>query len=165
MAEIEATLTASALQLLGSFLNGDVGANLFKVAEFRVGEGGWENGPGGIVPRTPDPTLTGLDAVINPGRYPADSQATFTKALTSGVDTGLVVTTSLITFSATCVLLTGEFNDDGFGNFPEIYEIGLFGPHPITLTTFMIAYGTFQRQEKTPAGTLTNVVNVKFQLG
>ena len=165
MAEIDATLTAEALNLFGSYFNGDVGANLFKVASFKVGEGGWITTAGGVVPRTPDPTLTDLDCLENPGRYGVQSDGVFSKALTSGVNTGLVVTTSLITFSATCTLAMGEFNDDGYGNFPEIWEIALFGPHPISLSTFMIAYGTFAMQQKTPAGAITNIVKIKLQLG
>lgn len=165
MAEIEATLTAEALTLFGSFLNGDVGANIFKVDSFKVGEGGWITTAGGVVPRTPDATLTDLDCIENPSRYGANSDGVFVKALTSGVDTSLVVTTSLVTFSATCTLEMAEFNDDGNGDFPEIWEIALFGSHPITLSTFMIAYGTFAMQQKTPAGAITNIVKIKLQLG
>ena len=38
----------------------------------------------------------------------------------------------------TCFLDFGEFNDDGNGNDPEIYEIGLFNSD-----AEMVAYGTF----------------------
>jgi hypothetical protein len=171
MAEIVATLTAEALELFGSYLNGDcvvpqVGALApFKVASFKVGEGGWTTTVGGIVPRVPDPTLEDLDCIENPSRYGPEDVATFSKNLAVGVDMALTVSTSAVTFEATCVLDTGEFNDDGFGNFPEIGEIGLFGPHPITAGTFMIAYGTFARQQKTPADSLPNIVKIVLQLG
>jgi len=171
MAVIQATLTKAALEVFARYLIGDcsvpqVGALLpFQVLSFAVGEGGWKATAGGFVPRDPDPLLTDLDCVVHPSRYATDQRASFSKNLTYGVDMALTFHPTSITFAATCTLDLGEFNDDGNGNFPEIWEIGLFGSHPITGDTFMICYGTFAGQTKTPAGALTNVVKVQLQLG
>lgn len=130
------------------------------VTDFKVGEGGWENTPGGLVPRDPTdpgssanrgPVLVDLDCIENPGDYPVDSRATFTKALVL-VDFAFTGNTTL---EATCVLLAGEFNDDGYGNFPELYEIGLFN-----VAGEMVCYGTFPRVEKNPGGARTFVVKI-----
>jgi hypothetical protein len=124
------------------------GLSTFKlIDEFKVGEGGWISTAGGPVPRTPNPALTDLDVLENPGNYPADSQGSFAKALGPG-DMGFDVGTKALT--VTCSLDFGEFNDDGVGNSPQIYEIGLFSDHP-TAGRIMVAYGTFPAIGKTVA--------------
>jgi hypothetical protein len=130
------------------------------ITSFKVGEGGWENTPGGQVPRDPTdegpsanrgPTLTDLDCIVNPSDYPVDSRATFSKAL------ALVnfAFTGNTTLEATCYLDFGEFNNDGYGNFPEMYEIGLFNS-----SAEMVAYGTFPRVEKNPGVSRTFTVKI-----
>jgi hypothetical protein len=116
---------------------------LTSITSFKVGEGGWEQTPAGRVPRDPTdpgptnsrgPTLTDLDAISNPADYPADSLGTFQKALVS-VDFSI---TGNSTLEVTCVVAVGDFIDDGNGNTPEIYEIGLFNS-----AGEMVAYGTY----------------------
>jgi len=123
---------------------------LAAITNFKVGEGGWQDLPAGRFPRDATdpgpgnnrgPVLTDLDAILNPADYPADSQATFTKALV-GLDFSLSGNTVL---EVTCTLDAGDFNDDGFGNFPEIYEIGLFDS-----TGDMVVYATCPVVVKTP---------------
>ena len=118
------------------------------ITSFKVGEGGWESTPGGQVPRDPTdpgpgnnrgPTLTDLDCIANPSDYPTDSDGNFSKALAL-VDFAFTGNTTL---EATCFLDFGEFNDDGHGNSPEMYEIGLFNS-----SSEMVAYGTFPQVEK-----------------
>lgn len=130
------------------------------ITDFKVGEGGWETTPGGQVPRDPTdvgpsatrgPTLTDLDCVINSADYPVDSRATFSKALAL-VDFAFTGNTTL---EATCFLDFGEFNNDGYGNFPEMYEIGLFNS-----SAEMVAYGTFPRVEKNPGVSRTLTVKI-----
>ena len=130
------------------------------ITSFKVGEGGWEDTPGGRVPRDPKeegpganrgPTLTDLDCIDNPTDYPADSVGNFPKALGGG-DLALTGNTSL---AATCFLDFLEFNDDGSGNFPEIYEIGLFNS-----ANEMVAYGTCPRVEKNPGVQRTFTVKI-----
>lgn len=132
---------------------------LTSITSFKVGEGGWEDVAAGRVPRDPTdpgpsnnrgPTLTDLDSIVNPGDYPTET-GDFTKALGPG-DFAFTGNTTL---EATCFLDFGEFNDDGWGNFPEIYEIGLFNS-----AGEMVAYGTCPRVEKNPGVSRTFTVKV-----
>lgn len=161
MATIVATITQQFLDIQPELFS-PAGSALGKVIDaFRVGEGGYEVTPSGNVPRTPDPNLTDLDAIENPSRYASDSVATFEKALTAP-DFNIVGST----LEVTCFLDFGEFNDDGFGNFPDIYEIGLYSDNPFGGPgKFLVAYGTFAVQQKTPGNTLTNVVKVAWGRG
>lgn len=157
MPTIIATPTAKALEFLPKMWGG---LDTFKaIDEFRVGEGGWISSGGGQVPRTPDASLMDLDALVNPGRYPSDSLGTFTKALVSPADFGFVAPGIL---EVTCFLDFGEFNDDGNGNDPSIYEIGLFSDNPAGAGKIMVAYGTFAEQQKNAGVQLTNTVRVLF---
>jgi len=130
------------------------------ITSFKVGEGGWEDTPGGRVPRDPTdegpsanrgPTLGDLDCLTNPSDYPVDSRGNFSKALAL-VNFAFTANTTL---EATCFLNFGEFNDDGHGNFPEMYEIGLFN-----VSAEMVAYGTFPRVEKNPGVSRTFTVKI-----
>jgi hypothetical protein len=130
------------------------------IDSFKVGEGGWEDTAAGRVPRDPTdggplltrgPYLTDLDAIQNSGDYPVET-GTFQKALVTPADFNYVSSTK--TLEVTCLLDFGEFNDDGFGNAPEIYEIGLFAG------TLMVAYGTMTLQTKTPAAQIPNIVRI-----
>lgn len=95
------------------------------ISHFKVGEGGWIDPGAGKVPRTPDPALRRLsapliqdiDAVVDPTRaalnqrYPADSRATFEKALIAA--DFLFEAPTIV--RVRCLLDFGEFNDDGNG--------------------------------------------------
>lgn len=154
MPAIIATVTNDGLIAITQRLAGITGS-LGAIDSFKVGEGGWILTPSGQVPRVPDPTLTDLDCIVNPTRYGATSIANFQKALVL-VD---FTWTSPGTVEALCLLDFGDFNNDGFGNFPEIYEIGLFiGP-------IMVAYGTFPVEIKSPAVQIPNLVTVVMELG
>lgn len=139
------------------------GTALETIDSFKVGEGGWIQTSGGRVPRDPTdptsalnrgPTLTDLDVISNSGSYPADSQATFSKAL-ANPDFAVSGNTTL---KVTCFLDFGEFNNDGFGNDPEIYEIGIFNT-----SGEMVAYGTCPLVTKNVAVSRTFVVRIKAE--
>lgn len=144
-----------------------------RISHFMVGEGGWVDPGGGKVPRTPDTTLRrlsapliqDLDAAIDPTRpgidqrYPSDSLATFSKVLGPG-DMSFTGTSTL---RIECLLDFADFNDDGFANSPEIYEIGIFMDHPTEAgESLMVAYGTFPVQVKDSGTQLLNIVNITF---
>lgn len=139
---------------------GGLGSPFAAIDSFKVGEGGYEITDSGNLPR--DPTeggaletrgafLTDLDVIQNASDYPASS-GSFQKALASPADFNFDVPTR--TLEVTCLLDFGEFNDDGFGNPPEIYEIGLFAG------TLMVAYGTMTVQVKTPGVQIPNIVRI-----
>lgn len=120
---------------------------------FKVGEGGFIGSGLSKINRTPDPNLRRftapliqeLDAVVDTTRssnirYATDERFTFQKNLTVGNFTFIAPTTIEIA----CTLNTGECNNDGFGNSPELWEIGIFVEHPeIVGQSLMCIYGTF----------------------
>lgn len=124
---------------------------------FKVGEGGWVDPGTGRQRRLPVSTLRRLDndvqdidAIVDGTRsvenqrYPSNQRGHFSKALASG-DFVVQSPTSIV---AHCFLDFGEFNDNGSGSNPEIWEIGLFQDHPDAGgslpagTKLMVAYGT-----------------------
>lgn len=129
------------------------------IDSFKVGEGGYVVTPAGDVPRDPTdpgslntrgPYLTDLDAIQNSADYPLRT-GTFQKALNPG-DFNYVSSTR--TLEVTCLLDFAEFNNDGFGNPPDIYEIGLFAG------SLMVAYGTMTLQTKTAGVQIPNIVRI-----
>lgn len=156
MAIIQATWTNDAIAMILSNLSSGAGERLQPITLFRVGEGGWVDTAAGTVPRTPSPALTDLDCTLNPDRYPTTSRAVYEGAIE---DIGIVGSTLVFT----CTIPMGSFNDDGNGDFPEIWEIGLF--MSIEAGEVMVAYGTMQAQTKTPAGQLTNTVRLSLSHG
>lgn len=123
------------------------------VSYFKIAEGGWIDPGGGREPRTPDPTFNDVDVIENPGRYPADSVFIFQKSFIAA-DLTFEATTTL---RVRCFLDFAEANDDGFGNDPEFYEIGVFDGDDV-----LIAYFTFPLETKNVAKTLENVVRLVF---
>lgn len=139
------------------------GGALSAIASFKVGEGGWVNTLAGKTRRDPTdpgpsanrgPTLSDLDVITNPGDYPADSQGSFSKALAPG---DLVISGNT-TLEVTCLLTALEFNDDGSGNPPEIYEVGVFDG-----AGTMVLYGTCPVVVKTPAAPKTFVMTLRAE--
>lgn len=154
MPTVVATWSAGGLAAYANRL-AQVTGSIDAIDSFKVGEGGFKVEALGNVPRTPDPTLTDLDIIENPGRYTVNTTPTFSKALGGGAF-AVATTTNGAELTATCTLLAGEYNDDGDGNFPQIYEIGLFAG------SVMVAYGTFAEQLKNGVEiTFTVVLNAE----
>jgi hypothetical protein len=137
MPTIDAVVTIDGFE---AYTDGTSGAvALPAIDTFKVGVGGFKVEALGNVPRDPDPNLSDLDILENPGRYVVPPTPTFQKAVvgftkTFGPD-------GFPRLAVDCTLAVGEFNFDGVGN-PDIYEIGLFAG------AIMIAYGTFPKQTK-----------------
>jgi len=120
---------------------------------FRFGMGGWEDSGGRVlVPRTPDPTLTDLDCIINPSRYPGAAELRF--VWDSWLD---YVSPNLQRFQggdlwyeiprtavARCLINFDESNDRGDGEAPEFWEMGIFDEDGD-----MVVYATFPKETKT----------------
>jgi hypothetical protein len=146
-----------------------------RIKFFKVGEGGWIDPGTGRVRRDPDATLRRLsspfiqdiDAVVDAGRstarYGTQERATFYKSLTVS-DISFIAP---YTIEVRCLLDFAEFNDDGYGNAPEIWEIGIFGDHPeqaglIGGQGLMVAYGTFSKETKDNSKQVLNIVRFTF---
>jgi hypothetical protein len=176
MAFVPAVVTDDARQYWAQYLAGLYAGQLntlLPLISFKVGEGGWVDPGTGPVPRIPDPTLRrldnliqDLDAIVDPTRplisqrYPVNSRANFEKLLLPAD----ISFESPSTVKAECLLDFGDFNDDGFGNSPEIWEIGVFTDHPLFpgAQKLMLAYGTFPMQLKDASRQLLNVVRIIF---
>lgn len=148
---IEAVWTIAGIE---NMLQAHAGGASVTIDSFKVGEGGWENLPSGVFPRNPadpgpllvrGPYLTDLDVIMNPADY-SGSSSSFQKALTAPD-----FSYAAQVLEITCLLDFGEYNDDGFGNAPEIFEIGVFAG------LVLVAYGTFPMQVKTVANQIPNI--------
>ena len=145
---------------------------------FKVGEGGWVDPGSGKVRRDPpssslrrltSPLIQDLDAAVDPTRalidqrYAASERATFKKDLVFS-DVSFISPT---TIEIECLLDFSEFNNDGFGNSPEMYEIGIFSDHPeesglASDQGLMVAYGTFPVEVKDVTKQILNLVRITF---
>lgn len=119
---------------------------------FKIGEGGWTNPGGGQEPIPPDPSLIDVTA----SGYPVGSQFIFTKNLT-GAD---LTFTSPTRLQIRCFVAQGEANDDGLGNPPEFFELGVFDGSGGTGT--MLVYSTFPIEIKTDSKSLEHLIYVDF---
>lgn len=144
------------------------------IRSFKVGEGGWIDPGGGRIRRDPpednlrrlDNSIQDIDCVVDPTRpslsqrYPnPQDRASYEKTLTLADFLGEAPTTLRVR----CFLDFGEFNDDGFGNPPDIWEIGLFSDHPTIIDQkLMVAYGTVPKQTKNGSKQLENLVRIVF---
>lgn len=123
----------------------DIGSGLghAKFSYFKIGCGGWVDVGGTKEPV--DPTtkmdLEDLDCIENPGSYPPASQYYFQKSLTAGD----IAYEADRKSRATCIVSFTEANDDGYGDPPEFWEIGIFDENDV-----MVVYGTFPKETKTP---------------
>jgi hypothetical protein len=120
---------------------------------FSIGEGGWTNPGGGKEPITPNVALTVLSA---PG-YVAGSTFVFSKNLNTVSD---LTFTSPTRAEISCFVSSSEANDDGGGNPPEFFELGIFDG--LMGTGTMLAYSTFPIEIKTSSKALLHVIFVDF---
>lgn len=146
----DTVITDAGIDLLRRAIRDD---GTLPIAYFKVGEGGWED-DGGQVQRDPDPELTDLDCVENSGNYPSDSLFTFTKSIAP----------SRITYPAEgqvsieCLVDINEANDDGFGDPPEFWELGIFSTDGT-----MISHTTFTMAPKSDLVVFRAIVTLQFQ--
>ena len=118
---------------------------------FKIGEGGYQLGPGGSKqPKTPEPDRTDLESVSTPGLY------TFQKTLIAG-DLTIEVDGTITYAKVRCFVNYGEANDNGFGQYPEFFELGLFDAQGV-----MLIYATFPGETKNPSKTLNHYIKANF---
>ncbi len=163
---IQTVVTNQALRYWAQMFGGfnDFDRSFFRPVSFKIGEGGWVSvGGGGRAPRKPDPNLTDLDCVLDPDRiagqrrYPVDSRASFTKNFTQ--NDLFYVAPNIV--RCRCFLDLQEFNSDGAGGNPELWEIGIFGP-TVDSSPFLIAYGTFPMVTKRSNRQSESLVDIAF---
>ena len=132
----------------------------------------------GPTPRAPDASLRDgttniqdLDSIVDASRsvkrYPSDSVGWFEKALV--LSDFLFVSPS--TIQVRCFLDFGDFNDDGAGFSPEVWELGIFSDHPDFTREpvntpgakrLMVAYGTFPKEIKDATKQIEHFVRLTF---
>lgn len=153
MPVIAAVVTAKAREVMPKNYAGQL--TLSEWTTFKVGEGGWVDAVGGPVRRTPSAAYTTIDALDGSRSllYATDSRASFSKTLIPADFTF----TAPSTMEVRCLLDFGEFNDDGFGHSPEIWELGVFDGDGN-----MVAYATFPKQIKDNTKQLENIVKITF---
>lgn len=126
------------------------------VSYFKVGLGGWE----GSAPRTPDPSLTDLDIVedqsraILDKRYPSITSPPYVIEF-SKIPSLISASGSVLT--VTCALTNSEYNNDGTGASPVIWELGIFDTDDT-----MLVYATFSGVAKDSTRTLSFPVNLSL---
>jgi hypothetical protein len=163
---VEAVVVDQALTMLPQYL-GDVipGMSLGyvpKIRYFKIGEVRWiDPGTGIYTRKTPDPTLVDLDCIENSASYtmPTSPITTlYSQLFTLGL--GDLTFESPGTLKVRCFLDFGDANGGGPNGF---WEIGVYADDPTSPgTPFLIGYGTIQKQIKTVAAQMTNVVRLTF---
>ena len=119
---------------------------------FKIGEGGNTAG----VPDTPLETRSDIEAGVLVGTAASLADKVYFKKFFADGD-GNVTDADDGTLLVTCTVDAGEANDDGLGNNPVFYEIGVFDPDGT-----MIAYGTFDAEEKVSGRTLEHVITLNL---
>lgn len=116
---------------------------------FKIGMGGYIDTPSGRVPKDPTSGLGYLDleADGSPGNF------VYQKTL-STVDFTFIAPSIM---QVRCRLDNLEANDDGLGNPPRFFEVGVFDENDN-----MIVYATFPEQTKAANKILTNYVQAYF---
>jgi len=189
MAVVVACVTNGARQYWPQFFGGMLGISAGAttpgawnplIKTFKIGRGGWIDPGSGPVPRSPDPTLTDLDVILDYSRSGPDKRYTslagnimfLEKSLSPGNFS--FITTS--TLNVQCLLDFGDFNDiqgvpsnppggstlSPSGTPPQLYELGLFTDHPSGSGKLMVMYGTFTAEQKTSAKQILNQVQITF---
>jgi hypothetical protein len=129
---------------------GRVGTSVETYAfKFKYGEGGYIDTISGKVPKDPSDgaSLLDVEAAASPSLFE------FSKNFVSA--DFLFIAPS--TMQCRCRLTAIEANDDGFGDYPGFFELGIFDQNDN-----LIAYTTFAEQTKTPNKIVTNYVQIVF---
>lgn len=145
MAVINGVVTNAGRAALAKAVGYLGGFDLSYASDFKIGEAGYVVTPSGNVPKDPDPSLTDIESV--------GTMYYFTKALIAS-DFSFI---SPSTIQIRCRLVPTEANDDGLGNNPRFFELGVFDQNGI-----MLFYATFDEQLKNATKTLVIYMQVQF---
>lgn len=117
---------------------------------FKIGMGGYIVTPAGRTPKDPDPTLTDVEADDTPGNIYIQKNLVSTDFTFIDVDGGGIM-------QIRTRLEPGEGNDDGTGNSPRFFEVGVFDQNNV-----MLIYATFAEESKSDSKILSNNVQAYF---
>lgn len=154
---LQGVMTNKGRELLAKSFGNVGGFPLIRAVSFGYGEGGYTVSGTGKIPKTPDPTLLTLEAVTMPPPENFIFGHNFVAADVS------FISPSTIEFR--CRLVPSEANDDGYGNLPKFFELGIFdGPLDAfnKPTGNMICYTTFDEQTKSATKSLVSYIQVVF---
>jgi hypothetical protein len=154
---LQGVMTNKGREILAKSLGSVGGFPLVAGISFGYGEGGWTTSGGGRTPKVPDPSRLDLEARTTP---PPDDFI-FGHNLIPADITFIAPST----IELRCRLVPSESNDDGYGNSPKFFELGIFdsavdGSHKPTGN--MIAYTTFDEQTKSATKSLITYVQIVF---
>jgi len=148
MAVIQGVLTdVGRAKLAKSALGSVAGYTWSYCSYFEIGEGGWIQQLTGRVPKTPSVAKTNIEADGSAGN------SFFKKYLTS--DRMLFVSPS--TAQIDCYLSLEEGNDDGYGDSPNYFEIGVFDEDDV-----LLFYCTMPEETKNNTKILHHTINIVF---
>lgn len=116
---------------------------------FKIGEGGYILTPGGKVPMSPQDGVGFTDIVAA-----SDPSLFEYKKFFITTDFAFIAPS---TMQVRCRLVESEANDNGFGESPEFYELGIFDD-----SDRLLIYCTFSAQTKSSSKILNNLVQVIF---
>lgn len=120
-----------------------VGYDLMTFKYFKVGEGGWISDGVSRIPKNPSPALTDIEATGAPG----DSY--FQKNLTADRCEFVLPSTAKLD----CFIDQTEGNDNGLGESPRYFEIGIFDEQDN-----LIIYATFPEETKNSQKILHHII-------
>jgi hypothetical protein len=143
-----------------------------QISYFKIAEGGWFFN--GLTlqrePRTPDPTLTDLDLILDAGRPMIDKR--YNVAENFGYYQKSLVGSDFFfesptTLRISCLLDNPEYNTENAGTLvydvggpyvsPEVWEIGVFDQDNV-----MVLYGTFPKETKDASKQVENICRLVF---
>jgi hypothetical protein len=144
---LEGVVTDKGREVLAKSLATLAGYPSVYAYSFKYGEGGWVQTGSGKIPKDPNPALLDVEATGAAGdmKYEKNfiaADMTF-------------ISPSTIEFR--CKLDPTEANDDGLGNSPKFFELGIFDQNGN-----MLSYATFDEQTKTATKSLISYVQVSF---
>jgi len=116
-----------------SFISTLAGYDVLSLKYFKIGEGGWISDGVSKIPKNPNPSLTDIEADGTPGNTYVQ------KDLTADKVQFILPSTAQVE----CTLEMTEGNDNGYGEAPQYFEIGLFDEQDN-----MIVYATFPGETK-----------------
>ena len=146
MAVLTGTMTNIGRETLAKSFGNVGGYPLSRAVKFAFGEGGFETIAGAKQPKSPNPALLDIEA-------DGISLYRFEKQLITA-DVAFIAPS---TIEFRCKLDPTEANDDGTGNSPEFFEIGLFDD-----ADNLIVYATFDAQTKVATKSLITFLQIPF---